>query len=371
MFRWKKCITIDEYKHIESVRVESNITRMFLCIFLLLVFEALNILSLLLTDRHPVYGWGYMLSTIYLCVVAIIYLITTLCYVSRKDISAKAKTLYRSFWLLVSAGILLFNTFDILERGSLINFIIFLSTISLLPILDLKEITLLLLSALFYQLILIIYVDVGFEIFLQSLLFCFAVFLIAQALFISFVKSNIVHKKLESISETDPLTGLLNRRGLEMRLADFQKKKAIKQNRIAIAVLDVDHFKIYNDKLGHLEGDNCLKKIADCLRAVIDEKTNIICRFGGEEFVVLMQNIVDSDLLEVLLKIRCRIKDLNLESCNHATIPDITVSIGAFVFTCDGQALKFEELFDHADKELYHAKQNGRDIISLSGELFS
>ena len=253
VFCWKKCITTDEYKYIETVRAESNLNRMFLCILMVLIFQAMNLTTLLLLGTHTKFAPGYLLAACFLSVVAVIYLIIALLCSSKKELNCNLQVLNHSFWILITVGLMLFNTLDILERDSLINYVIFLSAISFIPVLDLKELSSLLFSALSYQFILLLIAGKGGHLFLQSLMFSFAVLLIAQALFITFVKSSIDRKKLEFISETDALTGLLNRRGLDVCISGIRKKSLFKSNRLAIAILDVDYFKLFNDKFGHLE----------------------------------------------------------------------------------------------------------------------
>lgn len=370
VFCWKKCITTDEYKYIETVRAESNLNRMFLCILMVLIFQAMNLTTLLLLGTHAKFAPGYLLAACFLSVVAVIYLIIALLCSSKKELNCNLQVLNHSFWILITVGLMLFNTLDILERDSLINYVIFLSAISFIPVLDLKELSSLLFSALSYQFILLLIAGKGGHLFLQSLMFSFAVLLIAQALFITFVKASIDRKKLEFISETDALTGLLNRRGLDVCISGIRKKSLFKSNRLAIAILDVDYFKICNDKFGHLEGDRCLRIIADCIKSELEDKTDVICRFGGEEFVVILQNTADSDVLDTLINIKNRVKDAKIKSGNEES-KYVTVSIGASILTVKGKNIKFEELFEYADKELYRAKQNGRDVLSLDGRLYT
>ena len=155
---------------------------------------------------------------------------------------------------------------------------------------------------------------------------------------------------------TDPLTGLLNRTTLNDTF-----ELMIRQNRrtgapMTIAVLDIDKFKMVNDKFGHNRGDKVLRGIADFLHKRIHRSTDSVFRMGGEEFLVLLYNTNIENGRQVAEEIRSDIESLNL-------IPDypITVSIGiATLMSSDDQ----ESWLQRCDENLYKAKEGGRNMVA-------
>jgi diguanylate cyclase (GGDEF)-like protein len=129
-------------------------------------------------------------------------------------------------------------------------------------------------------------------------------------------------------------------------------------------MLDVDHFKKYNDYYGHLNGDRCLQKIAEALKTTVKRGTDIVARFGGEEFVVILPdtNLQDATLLADRLRqfvFNLGIPHPDSDVSNFVTISLGIATTGEHLFT-DGT-----QLVDAADKALYHAKRNGRNRFEV------
>ena len=166
--------------------------------------------------------------------------------------------------------------------------------------------------------------------------------------------------RIEKISETDGLTKLLNRRGLENRLKDIFKDE---NSNGALIIFDLDNFKSVNDILGHPIGDEVLKIFSSCLTNSF-RKNDIISRIGGDEFIVFINKNIESDALsnklnEILNYIR---SDLNYYYKNYG----LSTSIG--VAYKDNDINTYEELYEKADKALYKAKNLGKDRVYLSNK---
>ena len=166
--------------------------------------------------------------------------------------------------------------------------------------------------------------------------------------------------RIEKISETDGLTKLLNRRGLENRLKDIFKDE---NSNGALIIFDLDNFKSVNDILGHPIGDEVLKIFSSCLTNSF-RKNDIISRIGGDEFIVFINKNIESDALsnklnEILNYIR---SDLNYYYKNYG----LSTSIG--VAYKDNDINTYEELYQKADKALYKAKNLGKDRVYLSNK---
>ncbi len=169
-------------------------------------------------------------------------------------------------------------------------------------------------------------------------------------------------------SLTDSLTGLSNRRFFDAALlTEFSRHKRTGTS-LSLIMMDVDHFKKYNDHYGHLEGDDCLRQIARTLKSVIERGTDIVARYGGEEFVAILP---DSDLEGALFlakRISEAVHELALAHATSETSEFVTISLG-ITSAADHLLTDAEQLVDLADQALFLAKKNGRnryEVISAS-----
>jgi diguanylate cyclase (GGDEF)-like protein len=171
--------------------------------------------------------------------------------------------------------------------------------------------------------------------------------------------------RLTVIASIDMLSGLANRRGFQSRL-DFEWLKAMQTgSEMALLMIDVDHFKLYNDTYGHPEGDVCLSRLGEALSAIADATGGFAGRYGGEEFCLLLPNFNAVRAREAGEMVRTAVQDLGLP---HATsiYQSVTVSIGVACTTpSDGQAPK--DLIEAADAALYAAKHRGRNAVVEHG----
>jgi diguanylate cyclase (GGDEF)-like protein len=171
---------------------------------------------------------------------------------------------------------------------------------------------------------------------------------------------------LTALSETDALTGLANRRALDSALA----KTAGEARGTALLMLDVDHFKRFNDAYGHPAGDACLRRIAEALAGETRGGRDCVARYGGEEFSILMRGCDARAVARVVRRLRAGIAGLEIP---HAARGDgqafVTVSIGVALASA-GRTTSPAELLAEADAALYDAKGRGRNchVIRAIGE---
>jgi len=165
--------------------------------------------------------------------------------------------------------------------------------------------------------------------------------------------------QLTILSETDALTKIANRRVYDRRMKesiDIAKRTA---KPLSLLMLDIDHFKIYNDKYGHDVGDITLQKVAASIASSLPRKTDLVARFGGEEFVILLPETNSQNALFVAEIIRNNIESLGIMFQGSLVAKSLTVSIG--IASLQGDALNAVDLLKRADSSLYQAKNSGRN----------
>lgn len=164
---------------------------------------------------------------------------------------------------------------------------------------------------------------------------------------------------LETLAATDPLTRLANRRRLDQYLGSEWHRARRDRKPLSFLLLDVDFFKSYNDLYGHLPGDHCLKRLAEIISGSATRPGDLVARFGGEEFALVLPNTPQEGALEVARQLCERIRSCRIPHTGNA-LGFLTVSIGcATTVPAEGQYPR--NLIQQADDALYAAKRNGRD----------
>ena len=173
--------------------------------------------------------------------------------------------------------------------------------------------------------------------------------------------------ELERLSTTDALTGLANRRKFDEVGAHEWMRAMRKQEPLAAAMVDVDFFKVYNDRYGHQAGDLCLLRIAHALAHGLRDGSDFIARYGGEEFVILLPGQNAQQAREVLERLRNSIEALAIAHDGSTTAAVITISAG-YAVVIPGAAITLESLLEQADQSLYAAKRQGKNQVVGASE---
>ena len=163
----------------------------------------------------------------------------------------------------------------------------------------------------------------------------------------------------------DGLTGVHNRRFFEERLASEWARAARSGAALSAVMIDVDFFKRFNDHYGHQAGDDCLRRVAACLRAGLKRPGDLVARYGGEEFVCLLPDTPLEGALALARQLGQDVQSLGIEHAHSDVAPHVTVSLGA----CTGLAVAGSpaaELVRQADTQLYSAKSRGRNRSSAA-----
>jgi diguanylate cyclase (GGDEF)-like protein/PAS domain S-box-containing protein len=175
-----------------------------------------------------------------------------------------------------------------------------------------------------------------------------------------------LEEQLSELAVTDGLTGLLNRRGFDDVLDEDWRHTLSAGSQLSLLMLDVDHFKAFNDRYGHQVGDDCLRAVAEALRSSLRRASDKAARYGGEELAVILPGTDAEGATEMAEAIRIAIKNLGLPHAGNPEHGCVTASIGvATALSRHGGSMRMpESLLLTADNALYRAKHSGRNRVA-------
>ncbi|OUR64639.1 hypothetical protein A9Q79_04885 [Methylophaga sp. 42_25_T18] len=169
---------------------------------------------------------------------------------------------------------------------------------------------------------------------------------------------NNAKNELERMTLVDGLTGVANRRHFDSYLEQEWARATRYKQPISLIMIDIDYFKQFNDHYGHLPGDSCLKIVASTVEDTVQRASDLVARFGGEEFAIILPNIEDAYVLAELC--RENIEKANIAHERSKVADHITVSLGCATLIPDKE-MKLNSLISRADQALYEAKHSGRN----------
>lgn len=181
------------------------------------------------------------------------------------------------------------------------------------------------------------------------------------------VRLEEAEKELHKLTRTDQLTGISNRRGFDENL-ELEWRRAIRnESVITLLLIDIDYFKNFNDTYGHVEGDECLRKVAESISQSLHRPFDHVARYGGEEFAVLLPETDTEGGLRIAETIRKDVENLKIENKLEGLSEVVTISIGIASMkpTLDS---KLDEFVEKADCAMYESKLSGRNKSSVFGE---
>lgn len=172
------------------------------------------------------------------------------------------------------------------------------------------------------------------------------------------------NQKLRAQNYLDGLTGIANRRRFD-EFIDVEWRRALRNSRsLSLIMIDIDVFKAFNDNYGHLEGDDCLKKVARTLRDGLKRPGDLAARYGGEEFVALLPETNSKGAFEVAEDLRSRVEGLSIPHAYSSVSGSVTISLGVASIVPD-MRISMDTLIKSADRALYRAKQKGRNRVEV------
>jgi diguanylate cyclase (GGDEF)-like protein/PAS domain S-box-containing protein len=180
-------------------------------------------------------------------------------------------------------------------------------------------------------------------------------------------KLKAAYEEVEKLAVIDPLTGIANRRRFEEYL-DAEWRRAIRERKpLSMVLVDVDLFKLFNDGYGHVRGDECLKQIAETAIEVVTRAGDLVARFGGEEFAIVLPNTDEEGALQIATELRGAVAN---RRTSHEASPYGVVTISAGCATTTPRlGLAPSQLVDWADRAMYEAKRRGRNRVCTSSDL--
>ncbi len=169
--------------------------------------------------------------------------------------------------------------------------------------------------------------------------------------------------KLEELARRDELTQIWNRRAFNEQIAQLHNYSLRYQRPYSIIIIDLDHFKKYNDLYGHQKGDYVLKTVAESIEKTC-RLTDFVARYGGEEIMVLLPETGEEEAVKIAERIIKSVRELNIKHELNDDLDVITVSVGLATYLPDSSNQEgWEKLLKRADEALYHAKETGRNRL--------
>lgn len=172
-----------------------------------------------------------------------------------------------------------------------------------------------------------------------------------------------VNLQLQQLSRVDALTGLFNRRHFQEYLHNLWQRARHEGSEVSIIMMDVDHFKGYNDRYGHPAGDECLRQVAAVMESSLRQPGDMVARYGGEEFIAVLPNTTLPVALQAAERLRKAVEALSMRHEASATLPVVTVSLGVACSNAAAPSVTPDTLISRADRALYDAKRQGRNQV--------
>ena len=170
-------------------------------------------------------------------------------------------------------------------------------------------------------------------------------------------------RKIEHLSMSDQLTNLPNRRSFELKIIEEWERAAREQTLLSVIMLDIDHFKKYNDTYGHQQGDIALITVSNLITSVLRRPADFAARWGGEEFILLMPNTNTQGAFDVAEKLRKLTENMTIQT-SDGKLTRVTISIGVNT-RFPGQNVSIEKFVSWTDMALYTAKNRGRNKVCI------
>ncbi len=339
-------------------------------VIIAIVFSAVTIMSMSVNDiRESVLSLAGLLVIVVGCgsLAVLVYR-----EFRRKKLNLKKlKSLIIFFWLCFSLALMLISLADLSFNVYTRRYYLFLTVMAVFPLLNLKQSLFIMVPYLVFSVTLGAIFGADFLTLFFTVVFSLAYLLISSlvytsycCLFISDRKLNTANERCRQINEKDSLTGVFNKKGLLHRLTDIIDRGA--DRNIAAVFFGVDNFKEYNRTHTDSEGDECLYNICKCVQIVAKPVTDIMARYSGDEFVLIVENTKEYDLVAFAEQIRKNVERMALPDGNDG-IMTATVGVSSIA---DGDFFDYSRLLKEAEDNLALAKKSGKNCVGYMGNVF-
>ena len=171
--------------------------------------------------------------------------------------------------------------------------------------------------------------------------------------------------ELERLSSQDGLTGISNRRIFDEFVSKEWSRSARENDPLSLILIDIDHFKAYNDNYGHQGGDDCLRQVAQKLANTVKRPTDLVARYGGEEFAVVMPGTDIEGAKSIAASLCEGVSSMRLPHAHSSATDHVTISLGVATMSASADGTP-EQLIEKADSALYRSKENGRNQFQVA-----
>lgn len=292
-------------------------------------------------------------------------------YKKRRSDLKKLNRLVFSFWVVFSLSMLLMTISEFTVGVFSYRFYFYLIVMTIFPLLSFKESAMIIFPYLLFVVVFGIANHTGGLIIFLAVLFSLAYLILSSlvyssycCLFISDRQLSTANERCRQINEKDSLTGLLNKKGLITRLTDIIERGT--NENIAAIFCGIDNFKQYNRTHTDIESDECLYNICNCVRIIAKSKTDIISRYAGDQFVIILENISEYDLIYFAEQVRRNVETMALPIDENL---NITLSVGVSQIV-EGKFSDYSRLLKDAESSLSLAKNGGRNCVAYMGNVF-
>ncbi len=295
-------------------------------------------------------------------------------YRGRKTDKRKLRGLIFSFWLIFSIGLLLITIADFSVNVFAWRFYLYLAVMTIVPLFDIKVSAVLIAPYLVLNLFFGAVFGADFVVLALAVVFSLAYLVTSGLVYSSHCclvigdrRLNTANERVRQMDEKDSLTGMLNKKGLSRRLMDIIDR-GVDRN-IAAVFFDIDDFREYNHCHKDQEGDQCLYNICNCIRITAKSKTDIVSRYGGDEFVLILQDVKEYDLIYFAEQLRSSVERMAQPFTDGKDGRIVTVSVGVSSII-EGELEDYSGLLKEAEDSLVLAKKGGKNCVAYLGNVF-
>lgn len=346
-----------EIQNLDETICSWNMQRIFAVLVMTLIFQLTNLLN-----RETYYTDAYLLSVITIILLCFVGILGTVALYFNNVSTAIQQKLYLAFWLIFPILLTHFYTDNMMNDDFPAAMCIIILLIAAFPVINMKQASLLLAVPVVLNIVLAFIYKPDYVYIIYMLLCSAAGFSIS---FGTHGKCMALLQGLNNSCTYDHLTSALNKSSGYQRATNMYEMCRRLEQPFCVYMLDIDFFKMYNDTFGHQAGDKALSLIAHCISSTFARKQDIVCRYGGEEFLICCTNKEAADFEMMAENLLDNIYDLRIESGNKSVAPYVTACIGYTVFINDDPAafsdMTLDSLIKQADRALYKAKALGRN----------